>query len=304
MSQAVAQVDVVGLGENAVDTLVQVERYPARGDKSPLLSSSRRPGGQIVSALVACRRLGLTARYFGKVGHDDDGQTQLESLRDEGIDTDYCSKVSGGTTRTSIIIVDRVSGERTILWNHSSRLQVSTEELRRDVICSGQVLLLDEQDLPASIQAARWAREAKIPVVADLETVKPGIENLLPHLTHLIAAKTFPSELTGLDKPRASLARIHEAFRIPVVGMTLGCDGALFLDGKDYHYSPGFQVEAVDTTGAGDVFHGAFIYGFLQKWPWDRVLHFSNALASLNCTALGARGYISTQERADQLMTQ
>ena len=304
MSQVITQVDVVGLGENTVDTLVQVNSYPARGDKRHLLSSSRQPGGQIASALVVCRRLGLTARYLGKVGHDDDGRTQMESLRAEAIDTNYCSTVSGGTTRTSIIIVDQVSGERTILWHRDPRLTVRAEELRRNVICGGRVLFLDAQDVSASIRAARWAREAGIPVVADLETVQPGIEDLLPHLTHLIAAQEFPSKLTGLDKPHACLVRISEAFGIPVVGMTLGIDGAFLLDREDYYYSPGFQVEAIDTTGAGDVFHGAFIYALFKKWPWNQVLDFANALASLNCTALGARGCISTQERADLLITQ
>ncbi|MEE8256305.1 MAG: PfkB family carbohydrate kinase [Acidobacteriota bacterium] len=302
MAENVSRVDVVGIGENVMDTLLLVERYPARGTKTHLLTSSRQPGGQVASALVACHRLGLMTRYVGKFGDDADAKQQIESLKIESIDIEFCPTVSNCPGRTSIIIVDRATGERTIYWNRDSRLAVKPGELNQEVICSGKLLFVDGQDVEASTQAAKWAREAGLPVVADLDTIQPGIENLLPNLTHLIASREFPRKLTGADKMQTCLSQLHKNFGISTVGVTLGPEGALLLDQGEFYYSPGYRVAAFDTTGAGDIFHGAFIYGLLQGWAWEKTLDFCNAFAALNCTALGARGSIRTQIQAEVLM--
>ena len=302
MAEKVSSVDVVGLGENVMDTLLLVDRYPARGTKTHLLTSSRQPGGQVASALVACRHLGLKTRYVGKFGDDADAKQQIRSLKLESIDFEFCPTVSNCQGRTSVIIVDRATGERTIYWNRDARLAVKPKELNQEVICSGRVLFVDGQDVEASTQAAKWAREAGLHVVADLDTLQPGIENLLPHLTHLIASKEFPRKVTGAYKMQTCLSQLHKNFGIPTVGVTLGPDGALVLDKGEFYYSPGYRVAAVDTTGAGDVFHGAFIYGLLQGWAWEKNLDFCNAFAALNCTAIGARGSIRTQVEAEVLM--
>ncbi|MEE9240676.1 MAG: PfkB family carbohydrate kinase, partial [bacterium] len=121
-------------------------------------------------------------------------------------------------------------------------------------------------------------------------------------LTHLIAAREFPAKITGQKTPHACLKQLSETYGVPTVGMTLGPEGALLFEGGSFHYSPGFEVPVVDTTGAGDVFHGAFIYGILRGWPCRRRLDFANALAAMNCTALGARGAIRTREEAEALL--
>ena len=302
MPERVSSVDVVGIGESVMDTLLLVERYPAPGTKTRLMTSSRQPGGQVASALVACRRLGLSTRYVGKFGDDADAKQQIKSLSLDSVDLAFCPRVPNCPGRTSVIIVDRATGERTIYWNRDVRLAVKPDDLNQEVICSGKLLFVDGQDVETSAQAAKWAREAGLPVVADLDSIQRGIENLLPHLTHLIASREFPRKLTGADKIQKCLSQLHKNFGIPTVGVTLGRDGALLLDQGEFYYSPGYRVAAFDTTGAGDVFHGAFIYGLLQQWAWEKILDFSNAFAALNCTTLGARGSIRTQVDAKILM--
>ena len=208
MTKNIKPVDIVGLGENAVDLFVVSERYPSRGSKQPVLETSLQPGGQITTALITCRRLGLTARYIGKVGDDEDGKLQFESLLAEGIQLEHCSTVPDCPNRKSIILVDREFGDRTILWSRNERLALKAEELTPAVVCSGKALFVDGQDAETSTIAAKWAREAGILVVADLDTVSPGIEDLLPFLTHLVAAREFPAKITGQKTPHACLNQL------------------------------------------------------------------------------------------------
>lgn len=297
-----SKVDVVGLGLNATDTVVLVREFPALGGKERVLSASQQAGGQVATALVTCQRLGLRTRYIGKVGDDDPGRFQLASLRREGLDLRYARVARDTPNQLAYIIVDQATGERTVFWDRDPRLAVSPSELTPEAICSARALHLDGCDVEASLQAARWARRAGLPVVADLDTVYKKVEKLFPYLDYLIASANFLPAVTGHDDPFRVLEYMSREYGIRAPGMTLGRDGALVLWQGRFHYSPGFVVETVDTTGAGDVFHGAFVYGLLAAWEMRRILDFSNAMAGLNCTTLGARGGIRSQGEAEKLM--
>ena len=295
-------VDVVGLGLNATDTVLIVRDFPALGGKERVLSSSMHAGGQVATALVTCQRLGLRTRYIGKVGDDEAGKIQLASLKREGVDVRYTRVVPDTPNQFGHILVDQATGERTVFWDRDARLTVTPEELTVGAITTGRVLHLDGCDVEACLKAARWARRARVPVVADLDTVYKEVESLFPYIDYLIASTKFLPTLTGQADPFRVLEYMATEYKMKVPGMTLGRDGALVYQGGRFHYSPGFVVETVDTTGAGDVFHGGFIYGLLAGWEIGRILDFANAMAALNCTALGARGGIKTQAEAENLM--
>jgi sulfofructose kinase len=296
------KVDVVGLGLNATDTVLMVHVFPALGGKVRLASIGRQAGGQVATALVTCHRLGLRTRYIGKVGDDEGGRFQLASLRREGMDL-HCVRVVRNTpNQLAYIIVDQKTGERTVFWDRDRRLAILPSELSPQAIRSAKVLLIDGCDVEAALQAARWAREAGARVVADLDTVYKNVETLFPYIDYLIASAHFLPTVTGRDDPFRALEYMAREYGVPAPGMTLGRDGALVYWQGRFHYSPGFVVETVDTTGAGDVFHGAFIYGLLAGWEMDRTVDFSNAMAALNCTKLGARGGIATVAEAERLM--
>ncbi len=295
-------VDVVGLGLNATDTVIIVRELPALGGKERVVSLSRHAGGQVATALVACRRLGRRVRYIGKVGDDDAGRFQLASLRREGIDLRNTRTVRNTPTQFGYILVDQRTGERTVFWDRDRGLTVKPQELRESAIVSSRALHLDGCDVEACLRAARWARRARIPVVADLDTVYKKVEKLFPCIDYLLASANFLPAVTGEADPFRVLEYMAREYQIAVPGMTLGRDGALVYARGRFIYSPGFVVETVDTTGAGDVFHGAFIHGLLAGWELERTLDFSNALAGLNCTALGARGGIKSQAEAEKLM--
>lgn len=295
-------VDVVGLGLNATDRVMVVGKFPALGAKERVISVSQQAGGQVATALVTCRRLGLRGRYIGRVGDDAPGKFQLLSLRREGLDLGELKVVRGGRTLFSNIIVDQATGERTIFWDRDARLTVRPEEVRPEAILTGRILHLDGCDLAAALVAARLARQAAIPVVADLDTVYKNVEKLFPYVDYLIASTHFLPTVTGEADPFRVLEYMAREYGIRAPGMTLGRDGALVYSGGRFHYSPGFVVETVDTTGAGDVFHGAFIYGLHRGWEMGHVLDFSNAMAGMNCTAIGARGGIRSEREAEKLI--
>lgn len=294
--------DVVGLGLNATDTVIRVRQFPALGGKERLLSSSMQAGGQIATALVTCQRLGLRTRYVGKLGDDIGGRFQLASLRREGMDLRYLRVARHTPNQLAYIIVDEATGERTVFWDRHARLAITPPELRPEAFRGARALLLDGCDVEACFTAARWARAQGIPVVADLDTVYKKVEKLFPYIDYLVASANFLPALTGDNDPFRVLEYMAREFGMAAPGMTLGRDGALVLWKGRYHYSPGFVVETVDTTGAGDVFHGAFVYGLISGWEMPRTLDFANALAGLNCTALGARGGISTRAKAEKLL--
>lgn len=287
---AQAPFDAVGFGLNAVDHICVVPHYPEVDSKTPILSFTRTAGGQAASAMVLLARFGLKAKYVGKVGGDETGAFSFESLRSEGVDVSDVPAVPGVTNQVAMIIVEQRSGERTILWHRPREIATRPEEITPEKVAVGRVLLVDGHDAPAAARAAALARERRIPVVLDAETVKEGTSELVPLVDLLVSSSRFPALFTGVADREGALRRLL-ALGPRFVAMTLGREGALAMtpDGAVLR-SRGFDVDAVDTTGAGDAFHGAFLYGLLEGWTIERTLDFSNAAAAMNCTALGARG--------------
>src|ERR1022692_586533 len=284
--------DVVGLGLNATDTLLIVPHFPAYAGKVPFEEEHLSPGGQVASALVACARLGLRTKYIGAVGDDLRGRIQLESLQGTGINLDHVMVRKGCPNQSAYILIDRSTGERTVLWRRDDSLKVLPEEITDDMISGARLLHIDGHDTPAVARAAAIARDRGIPVTVDVDTIYPGFDRVLPNVDYLVASAEFPAAWTGRRDPFQALETLHNEYRMKVAAMTLGAHGALALENGRFSYSPAYMVNAVDTTGAGDVFHGAFCYAVLEGMPLSRALDFSNAMAALNCTALGARAGI------------
>jgi len=296
-------VDVVGLGLNAMDTICMVDRFPQPNTKTGIRNVRREPGGQVATAMATCSRLGLTTRYIGSVGDDDLGRAQIESLHQSGLDSEFVRIVSGATTQFAIILLEEGIGERTILWHHDPALNYPPKELRREMITSGRILHLDGCDSEAALQAARWAREAGIPVVIDIdELYDDSTDELLRNVDYLIAAEEFGQRVLGNLDPEDAARTLADRYGSPVVGITLGDRGAVFLEKGRLLRSPSFEVKVADTTGAGDVFHGAFIYGLLQKWDLEQIARFANAAAALKCTQIGARRGIPTIEQIHTIL--
>jgi sulfofructose kinase len=297
----IPKVDVVGVGLNATDTHIPVPRFPESGSKVEILSANALLGGQVATAMAACQGWGLRTRYIGKVGQDHAATLHREEFERLGVET-HLFTAAGCPSQQAFILVEP-TGERTVLWKRDGRLALLPEELECDWIVNARVLHLDGHDMAAATQAAQWARKAGIPVVADLDDLYAGYERLLHNIDFLITSRDIPLRLSGDRDLYTSLPRIARDYGCILAAATLGRDGVLAWDGTRFHYASAYCVDAVDTTGAGDIFHAGFIYGLLQSWPIGRQLEFACAAAALNCTAIGARGGIQPIEKIESLMS-
>jgi sulfofructose kinase len=295
--------DVVGFGLNAVDHLVTVPRYPSFNTKTRLIEHHQLAGGQVSSAMVGARRLGLRASYLGKVGDDYEGRLLIGSLLSEGVECAGVMVAAGARTQSAVIIIEQFSGERTILWHHDDGTRLTPGELRREQITRARVLHLDGYDTQAAIQAAQWAREAGMAVTIDLDTAYQGIGELLPLVDFLIMSQGLAAELSGVMDERAALQQLHERFGCYLVAMTQGARGALAFVEGEFVASPAFRPPVCrDTTGAGDAFRAGFIYGLAQGLSVEETMRTANAVAALKCRELGARAGLPAAEELRQFL--
>ncbi len=293
--------DVVGMGLNSVDFLCVVPEFPAPNSKMKMLQFSKQGGGQVATAMVALSRWGVKTKYIGKVGGDELGQFSLDSIRQEGADVSSVIIEPKAMNQFATIIVDGSSGERTILWNRDDRLTYQEGELRKEEVRSGKILHLDGHDIRAALQCARWAKEEGISTVVDLDKVDPFTSELVQHIDFIITSSRFPTAYTGISNQKDALLEFQKQTR-GFICSTLGDDGAIALVNGELLHIEGLKVKAVDTTGAGDVFHGGFIYGLLQNWDAEEILRFANAAAALKCRELGGRKGIPTLEEIQNFL--
>jgi sugar/nucleoside kinase (ribokinase family) len=288
------QFDVVGLGENSIDFVAVVAEHPAPNSKQRLQRFARMPGGQIATALVVCARLGLRARYVGSFGGDDLGAQARANLTHEGVDLTHARTVAAATNQFSVILVDARTGERTVLWDRHPALTIAPADVPQEAVMSGRMLIVDCHETAAATRAARLARESGVPTMVDVEKVRPGISDLLRNIDIIVAAQEFPSALTGHQDIGRALEAMEREFSAPFVCVTLGVEGSLARCGGREIRTRAYRVDCVDSTGAGDVFRGAFAAACLREPDGDveDVLNYANAVAALNCRGLGAQGAI------------
>jgi sugar/nucleoside kinase (ribokinase family) len=250
--------------------------------------------------VVACQCWGLSTRYVGRLGDDDAGRLHRREFARTGVDARII-EVKGAPSPQSLIVVDS-GGERTVLCRRDERLLLQPSDLDRDWIVNARALHVDGYETAAATVATGWAREAGVPVIADLDEIYPEVEDLIRNIDYLIVSRDFPARLTGERNLERALRRMQMRYGCRVTAATLGQDGVLAWDGRRSYLQPAYRVPVVDTTGAGDIFHAGFIYGLLSDWPLERQLDFACAAAALNCTASGARGGIQTVEDVERLM--
>jgi sugar/nucleoside kinase (ribokinase family) len=281
--------DVIGVGECSIDEVWVLPGPLAWGKKGQAVRRERLGGGQVATAMAACARLGLRAAFVGVVGDDALGSDVLDGLRAEEVDVSSVRVVPGGATRSAWVLVDGASGERTVIEHADRRVALAPGAVPAERIDAARVLHVDATQLPASLAAAKLARERGVVVSLDLDHVRPGLDELLALTDVCVTSAEVPYELTGerdLEQALRTLGRTTG----PLVACTLGPSGAAALDDGHLLLSPAFPADLVDTTACGDTFHAAVICALLDGKSVGEVLRFANAAAALKCRDLGRRG--------------
>ncbi len=285
--------DVVGVGYTALDYLGVVPRLPEENTKLEVRHFTIQGGGPTATAMVTLRRLGFSAAYVGKVGDDGFGARMLEELRREDVDVSSVVVERGATSQFAFIMVDATSAARTILWTRGSVSRLKVGEVDLDLVRSARGLFIDDLEPGAALAAAKAAREAGVPVLIDAGSLREGVRELLPLCDYLVASERFAEQISGGTDIRAALVALG-SFGPKAAVVTLGEKGCAYLSDAGVVEVPGFAVKAADTTGAGDVFHAAYLFAVLEGLDTMRACVFANAVAALKCRRLGGRAGIPT----------
>jgi sugar/nucleoside kinase (ribokinase family) len=297
------QWDVIGIGATSVDYVYRLPVLPeAEGPHSKIRISSHTIscGGQTATALAACAALGLRAKFAGVLGSDGNGAHIRQALLNRGIDIDDAI-VRSGPNQFAAILIDERSGERIVLWSRENGIAMQSAELRPAMLQTARILHVDDVDQAAAIEAATRAREMGVTVTSDIDRVTERTEELVAAVSIPILAEHVPAAVTGEADMERGLRKLHRAHH-RMVCVTLGHHGAMILHGDRVDHVPAFAVDAVDTTGAGDVFRGAFIYSLLRGETPQETLRFANAAAAISCTRPGAIDSVPKLEEVSRML--
>ena len=292
-------VDVAGLGMVTVDHLFRVPELPAVGAPRRASGHARACGGPVPNALACLSRLGVSTRFVGKVGDDEEGDFARSELRRRGVDVSRV-RVARGRSRLVLVLVEEDGGERAFVSRPESFPPLTGADLEAEDVAGARVLHLDDAD-DAAIGAARRARAGGAAVVLDGTWQSDRLEELLPLVDHAVVSGFFARRwLPGAG--RWQVLRRLRALGAGTAVLTRGERGAAAEDHRGRVECPAPAVEVVDTTGAGDAFHGGFIFGVLQGWPLERTLPFACAAGALNCRALGGQAGLPSREEVEGLL--
>jgi len=297
------RVDVVGVGANSIDFVYTLPAYP-RPDgplsKLRIAGTERSPGGQTATVLCACASLGLRTRYVGTISTDENGRLVRDAMASRDVD------VSGAIERSdpnahAVILLAKDAGERIVLWDRPAGMTLGAADVPASVVTGARLVHVDDVDGEGAIAAGRAGIAAGLPVTSDLEAVKPHTRALLDAVTIPIFAEGVAEQLSGERDLESALRKLRKP-HMTLLCTTLGAQGASMLAGNRFVHQPAFDIDPVDTTGAGDIFRAGFIYALLRGDAPDSILRFACAAAAVSCTRRGAINSVPTLAEVDALM--
>ncbi len=299
--------DVVGLGFCCLDELLLLERIPRAEEQVTVLERALEGGGMAATAMVAVARLGGRAAFIGAIGDDPTGAQIKRGFESAGVDVSQFRLQPGATSNRTFVLVDRRNAARSFLAQFGTCGVVPPDHLDLHYLQRGRILHLSDPG-PAALQAATWARASGQPVCYDGTHYHPDDLALLPLVDYLIVSRFFAREFARAHDlpPGESLVAVAQALRDhgpPVVVITEGEHGAVCVEPAGTYRVPAFAVEPmVDTTGAGDVYHGAFLFARVRGRAVRDALLLASATAALKCRRLGGRAGIPTLAAAEALV--
>jgi sugar/nucleoside kinase (ribokinase family) len=276
--------------------MCQVQDYPPPGGKTLLQSFAGQGGGQAGTAAVTVARLGGAVAMAGRVGGDEWGEHIRASFVDEGVDAAQLYTDPAGTSHLAICVVT-AGGERTILYTRGTKRLLEPEELDLEYLLDTRVLLLDTHHGTAAVHAAHEARRRGLPVVTDLERDTPATDDLFRVGSHHVLPRSYLLRYTGTEDQEQAVRALWSEYEPELVAVTAGSEGSWAYTAERVVHQPALEVgPVVDTTGAGDAFHGAFAYGLALGYDLEANLHFAALVAALKCRKLGGRAGLPTTD--------
>ena len=281
---------IVGIGANVYDTLIILPEYPTEDSKLQAEKVLESGGGPVATGLTAAAKLGASCAYIGQLSDDRGGQFLLKDLNRWVVDTNTVRIKSGYQTFSSWIWLSCAAATRTCVFDKGNLPELQLDDAQRRAIAEAELLMVDGNDSKAAIEGAKLAREHGAKVLYDAGGLYSGIEELLPLADYLIPSEEFACRFTGEKTAEKAAESLWNRFHPELVAVTCGSQGGvLYTKDAGAAWYPAFPVDAVDTNGAGDVFHGAFAFAVVRGMTPMQCCIFSSAVSALKCTKTGAR---------------
>lgn len=283
------------------DIILPLTKLPSGPGKNHTESRIEVGGGVAANAAVAIARLGGDVRLHSALGNDLVGRRILHDLAEEGVDVSGVRALDELASPLSAVIVDE-NGERMII-NHTdpSLFQEAAIPTAEDLDDS-EAVLCDVRWPKAAEVALRWAREREVPGVVDFDVGNRPVEHLLDIASHVVFSSDALRDLTGEADPEKGLRSAAERTGA-WLAVTVGSDGTVWLEDGSVRSRPAFDVDVIDTTGAGDAYHGAFTLAVAEARSVIESIRFASAAAALTCTAFGGRSGIPGRREVERLMS-
>ena len=294
--------DAIGMGMLCVDLVTNIQKLPVSNETEYISEFSMQGGGLVPTAIAAASRLGASCALMGKLGRDYYGSFCVEDLEYHGVDVGHVVQVPGLTTSFSIVMSEYSTKERAILHYRGSARDISEADLDFPFISQGRRLYLSSSD-PLSVKCAKYAKSHGIPVVFDGDKHRSWVADMLADIDVFIGSEFFYRGEFGEDKNYERNIRSFCEKGPPIAVFTFGSSGCRGVAGGRYFTQDIFPVNVKDTMGAGDVFHGAFLYGLIQKWDVPQIARFASAVAAIKCTVIGGRAGIPDRAMTDEFLS-
>ena len=297
MSESMKKISVLGIGACVMDTLITLDHYPTEDTKQRALSSKAAGGGPTATGLVAASVLGAASGYVGVLSADSSGMFLKQDFEKYGVDVTHVDMPVGYRSFTSTIWLARDRATRTCVFDRGNLPPLKLNKVHQEAIAAADILMIDGNEMDAAEEGCRLARQSGTKVLYDCGGLYPGVERLLTLTDVMIPSEEFAMGHTGCDSAEAAARRLYEQYEPEVVVVTCGKEGGVYYDGADLWHYPAFPVEAVDTNGSGDVFHGAFAAGMIKGLSYRDCCLFASAVSAIKCTGVGARESVPQQEQ-------
>ena len=283
---------IVGIGANVCDTLITLPYFPPEDTKLRASSVMQSGGGPCATGLCAASRLGADCAYIGKLTDDSAGEFLQKDLAKYGVSDRFVVTEPGYTSFSSFIWLSDKEATRTCVFHKGDIPVWSLNEAQKEVIRKAEVLMIDGNDMQAAVEGVKIAKESGTKVLYDAGGLYEGVENLLPYADILIPSEEFALGHTGAKTAEDAAVLLFEQYTPEIVVITRGKEGGVLYDGKEVQKYEAFLVDAVDSNGSGDVFHGAFAYAVTRNMTYSKACIFSSAVSALKCTKIGARASV------------
>lgn len=293
---------IVGIGANVYDTLITLPTYPEEDTKMRASATKVSGGGPCATGLVAASKLGASTAFIGTVSDDTASGYLLKDFEGYGVSTEYIDVKNGYDAFSSYIWLCEDKTTRTCVFHKGNIPPLVLSEKQKEAIRNAQILMVDGNDMSAAIEGAKIANESGTKVLYDAGGLYEGVENLLPYSDILIPSEEFALGHTGAETAEEAAVVLFEKYNPEIVVITRGKEGGIIYDGKEAVSYPAFLVDAVDSNGSGDVFHGAFAFCVTMGYNYYKACVFSSAVSALKCTKLGARDGVPTFEETIEFL--